>query len=464
MDVQHRPLLATADPLLLDDLLRLATAASTEVAVAHTLDRALSLWPRAPLVVVGADLRALLRSADPPPGRHVVVTRDPREAAADGSPSGDAPPVAAVPRPRFPPEGYPPGVPAEGSPPGGPEVAYRPGTPAERSSPNFPAETYRPDVPAQAYRPGPAAEHPASGTRVAGDRPGVPVEDPAPDAAGEGSPRGSREARVLLLPRDEALLVDLIAKASSPGRAPAPTVSVVGGRGGAGASLLAVAIALAGERAGRSTALLDADPFGCGSDVYLGCDRSPSPGPERWTGWGDLLRRRGRVRWRDLRAGLPGTSRVSVLTWTRGREPTGPLPVGAVRAVLSSARDGTDLVVADLPRSFDPATTVFLNRSDLVLVVVPADVPSVVAATRTVARLREETRAVRLVVRGAQGELSADVVSRTLKVDLGADLPSEPGLARSLAAGDVPARHPRSPLARFADRVVAGLPAPEKLR
>ncbi|WP_435109966.1 septum site-determining protein Ssd [Nocardiopsis synnemataformans] len=412
MDVQHRPLLATADPLLLDDLLRLATAASTEVTVAHTLDRALSLWPHAPLVVVGADLRALLRAADPPPGRHVVVTRDVRETAADGALSreGSAPAAAAVPRPRVPPERYRPGVPVEGSPPG------------------------------------------------------VPVEDPAPGASGKVPPHGSGETRVLLLPRDEALLVDLLARASSPDRPPAPTVSVVGGRGGAGASLLAVALALAGERAGRSTALLDADPFGCGSDVYLGCDRGPSPGPERWTGWGDLLRRRGRVRWRDLRAGLPGTSRVSVLTWTRGREPTGPLPVGAVRAVLSSARDGTDLVVADLPRSFDPATTVFLNRSDLVLVVVPADVPSVVAATRTVARLREEARTVRLVVRGARGELSADVVSRALKVDLGADLPSEPGLARSLAAGDVPARHPRSPLARFADRIVAGLPALEKVR
>ncbi|NKZ01498.1 septum site-determining protein Ssd [Nocardiopsis alborubida] len=412
MDVQHRPLLATADPLLLDDLLRLATAASTEVAVAHTLDRTLSLWPHAPLVVVGADLRALLRAADPPPGRHVVVTRDAGETAADGTLSreGSAPAAAAVPRPRVPPERYRPGVPGEGSPPG------------------------------------------------------VPGEDPAPDASGEGFPHGSGETRVLLLPRDEELLVDLLARASSPDRAPAPTVSVIGGRGGAGASLLAVALALAGERAGRSTALLDADPFGCGSDVYLGCDRGPSPGPERWTGWGDLLRRRGRVRWRDLRAGLPGTPGVSVLTWTRGRAPTGPLPVGAVRAVLSSAGEGTDLVVADLPRSFDPATTVFLNRSDLVLVVVPADVPSVVAATRTVARLREEARTVRLVVRGARGELSADVVSRALKVDLGADLPSEPGLARSLAAGEVPARHPRSPLARFADRVVAGLPALEKVR
>ncbi|OOC56031.1 MULTISPECIES: septum site-determining protein Ssd [Nocardiopsis] len=354
MDVQHRPLLATADPLLLDDLLRLATAASTEVTVARTPDRALSLWPRAPLAVVGADLHAALRDADPPAGRHVVVSRDPRATAAEGS-------------------------------------------------------------------------------------------------------------RLLLLPRDESVLVDLIARAATPARAPAPTVSVVGGRGGAGASMVAVALALAGGRTGRSTALLDADPLGCGPDLYLGCDHDPSPGRRR-TGWEDLLNRSGRVRWRDLSAGLPGTPRVSVLTWTHEREPTGPLPVGAARAVLSSAREGTDLVVADLPRSFDPATTVFLNRSDLVLLVVPADVPSVVAATRVLSRLRDEARAVRLVVRGARGELSADVVAHTLRVDLGADLPPEPGLARSLAAGDVPARHPRSPLARFADRVVSGLPSSEKVR
>lgn len=365
MDVQHRPLLATADPLLLDALLGLATAASAEVTVAHTLDRALSLWPHAPLVVVGADLDRALRRADPPPGRHVVVAR---------------------------------------------------------------------------------------------------TDDGTSSATGSVSRPATEGQRLLLLPRDESELVGLLTRASAPIRAPAPTVSVVGGRGGAGASILAVALALAGERAGRPTALLDADPLGCGPDIYLGCDRDSSPDPERRTGWSDLSRRRGRVRWHDLRTGLPGTPRVSVLTWARGREPVQPPTVGAVRAVLSSAREGTDLVVADLPRSFDPATTVFLNRSDLVFVVVPADVHSVVAATRVVARLRKEASVVRAVVRGARGELSADVVAATLKVGLGADLPPEPGLARLLAAGDVPAHHPRSPLARFADRVVAGLPSPEKAR
>ena len=386
MDIRQRPLLVTADPLLLDDLLRLATAASTEVTVSHTADRALSLWPHAPLVVVGADLRAVLRDADPSPARHVVVAR--RTQDPSGAPHG-------------------------------------------------------------------GAESPFT-TEVTG-----------PPGHGGGPSAGSDGERLLLLPRDEAALVELFTRASAPDRAPAPVVSVLGGCGGAGASLLAVALALAGERAGRSTALLDADPLGCGSDLYLGCDQEPHPGPRDRagrTGWNDLLRRSGHVPWRDLRPGLPGTPGISVLTWTRGHEPSGPLTVGAVRAALSSARSGADLVVADLPRSFDPATVVFLNRSELVLLVVPADVPSVAAASRVLSRLREEARAVRVVVRGARGELSADVVAHSLKAVLGADLPPEPGLARLLAAGDVPPRHPRSPMARFSDRLVAGLRTPGQER
>ena len=355
MDVRTRPLLATADPALLDDLLRLASAASTEVNVARTVDQALRSWTHAPLAVVGADLRAALRTADPPPHPRLVVV---------GRTSD--------------------------------ETRSAPGTP--------------------------------------------PTSEAAP----------------LLLPRDESALAGLLARAYAPARAPAPTVSVVGGRGGAGSSLLGVAIALAGERAGRSTALLDTDPLGCGCDIYLRCDDT---GPDDRTGWGDLLVRHGRVHWRDLREGLPGTPRVSVLTWTRRSGParTGSLPVGAARAVLASARHGTDLVVADLPRTPTPASAVFLNRSDVVYIVVPADVPSVVAAARVVPWLVEESASVRVVVRGAHGELTADAVAGTLGVPLGADLPDEPGLDRDLAAGRVPARQRRSPLARFADRAVAEL-------
>src|SRR5699024_8838650 len=83
------------------------------------------------------------------------------------------------------------------------------------------------------------------------------------------------------------------------------------------------------------------------------------------TGWDDLLNRQGRMRWRDLRPRLPGTTGVSVLTWARGNgtgQPA-PLPAGTIRAALTSARTGNELVVADLPRSFDPATRVLDRKS-----------------------------------------------------------------------------------------------------
>ncbi|MGW5880521.1 septum site-determining protein Ssd [Nocardiopsis terrae] len=362
MDIPQHPLIATADPALLDDLVRLAAAAATEVTIASDPEQALRAWGRSPLVVVGRDLERTLRSANPPPHPRVAVVA-------------------------------------------------RAGTPPPRAD---------------------------------GVRPGR-----------------NETSSAYLLPRDEAALVDLFASLSE--HPPAPFVSVVGGRGGAGASLLAVALSLAGDRAGRATALLDADPLGCGPDIYLGCDHTAV---DPRTGWDDLLRQRGRMPWRTLREGLPKVGRVDVLTWARGggTDQGRPLPVGAVRSVLASARRGAELVVADLPRSFDPATTALLNHSDLVLVVVPADVYSVVSAARMTPRIEQEADRVRVVVRGARGGLSTEVVAKSLGLELGADLPSEPGLSRTLRVGDVPARNPRTPLARYSDRVVGALVGARRTR
>src|SRR5699024_4648570 len=73
VDNQPLPLLATDDPQLLEDLLRLAAAASTEVDVARGADHALRLWAHTPLAVVGTDLSSALRNADPPPHRRLVI-------------------------------------------------------------------------------------------------------------------------------------------------------------------------------------------------------------------------------------------------------------------------------------------------------------------------------------------------------------------------------------------------------
>ncbi|WP_028648505.1 septum site-determining protein Ssd [Nocardiopsis sp. CNT312] len=350
------PLIVTDDSDLLDDLLRLASAASVEVAVVRSADRAPHSWRHAPLVVVGLDLLPAL--APPVPPQTVAVSR---------------------------------------------------------------------------------ADTPLS-------------------------PTGTDARTLLRLPGDEARMVGLLSDAATAHRPPTPVVSVMGGRGGAGTTLTALALALAGARGGRDTALLDSDPLGCGPDIYLGCDAVEPRGPR--TGWDDLLRSDGRVRWSDLRGGLPGARGLSVLTWNRSPAARcrAPLSADTARAALDSAGHGTGLVVVDLPRAFTPATGVFLDRSDAVFVVVPADVPSVVAAAGIVPRVKEETPNASAVVVGAQGELSADVVAHTLGLPLGADLPPEPGIARLLAAGRAPARRRRSPLARFADRAVSGLCLPEAAR
>lgn len=67
-----RPLVVTADAVLLDDLLRLSAAADVEVEVVADAAAARRAWAGAPLVLVGPDLAASL-ALRPPPRRDDVV-------------------------------------------------------------------------------------------------------------------------------------------------------------------------------------------------------------------------------------------------------------------------------------------------------------------------------------------------------------------------------------------------------
>lgn len=68
-----RPLLVTADPDALDDLLRLAASAGVEVDVAADVPAAVRSWSAAPLVVVGQDLLDALARVRPGRRAGVVV-------------------------------------------------------------------------------------------------------------------------------------------------------------------------------------------------------------------------------------------------------------------------------------------------------------------------------------------------------------------------------------------------------
>jgi secretion/DNA translocation related CpaE-like protein len=333
-----RPLLVTADPDALDDLLRLAATAGIEVDVAPDLGAARRCWSTAPLVVVGPDLlERAARSGLPRRAKLIALGRDLDDAG----------------------------------------------------------------IWQQAVEMG--AEH------------------------------------VVFLPDAETWLVDALADAVEGGGKDGLLVAVLGGRGGAGATTLAAALAVTAVRRDLRTLLVDGDPHGGGIDLVFGGELTEG------LRWPELGATRGRLPAAALAEALPTMADLSVLSWDRG-EPA-HLPVEAVQAVLSAARRTCDLVVVDLPRSLDEASREVLSAATTTLLVVPAEVRATAAAARIAAGAGLLCRDLRLVVRGpAPSGLQAAEMARALGLPLAGDLRAEPGLDLALERGEPPGRRHRSPL------------------
>jgi secretion/DNA translocation related CpaE-like protein len=94
--------------------------------------------------------------------------------------------------------------------------------------------------------------------------------------------------RILMLPAEDGELVAVLSEAAEPRREEAgrgAVVAVVGGRGGAGATVFATALA---QCAGAAL-LVDADPWGGGIDLVQGVEA------EQGLRWADLALQGGRV-------------------------------------------------------------------------------------------------------------------------------------------------------------------------
>ncbi|GAA0459960.1 septum formation initiator [Streptomyces stramineus] len=247
---------------------------------------------------------------------------------------------------------------------------------------------------------------------------------------------------VAVLPGNESWLVDRIADAVEGAGRPALTLGVIGGRGGAGASTLACALAVGAARAGRRTMLIDGDPLGGGLDVLLGGERTEGL---RWPAFAGS---RGRVAGRALEEALPELHSLRLLSWDRGSRAT--VPPDAMRAVLAAARRRGGVVVVDLPRRLDEAAVEALGQLDVGLLVVPAELRAVAAAHRVAETVTTALADLRAVVRGpcASG-FDAEEIARLLKLPLAGELPAESGLPAALAAGRPPGSAERGPLARF---------------
>ncbi len=247
---------------------------------------------------------------------------------------------------------------------------------------------------------------------------------------------------VLMLPDGEQWLVDRIADVAEGVGRPALTVGVIGGRGGAGASTLACALAVTSAHQGMRSLLVDADPLGGGLDVLLGGETAEGL---RWPAFAGS---RGRVGGGALEESLPELHSLRVLSWDRGD--CVAVPPQAVRAVLAAARRRGGTVVVDLPRRIDDGAAEVLAQLDVALLVVPAELRAVAAAGRVASAVGMVLRDLRVVVRGPYGAgLDDREVARLLGLPLVGEVPVESGLLRGTEGGRPPGAAGRGPLARF---------------
>lgn len=264
---------------------------------------------------------------------------------------------------------------------------------------------------------------------------------------------------VLQLPADEATLIELLSDAGDVPTQGGRVLTVLGGCGGAGASVLATAVAMIAARGGERSLLVDCDPLGGGVDLAVGAEAADGL---RWSG---LAVNAGRLAASALHEALPkrriGAGAITVLSCDRDGPSSGLTPE-AVRAVLSAGRRAGDTVVCDLPRSLPAAAVAGLRQADLAVVVVPAEVRACAAAARAVASIREHAASpVWLVVRGpAPGGLRTADVARAVGADVLSVMRPQASLPATLDRGGFAAIR-RGPVARAAQEVLAALSGAE---
>lgn len=255
--------------------------------------------------------------------------------------------------------------------------------------------------------------------------------------------------RVLKLPDEERELIRELAEAGEAAREDGPrgeVVAVIGGCGGAGASVLSVGVA----QAAGDALLVDLDPWGGGIDLLVGAESAPG------VRWPDLALQGGRLNWSAVREALPRHGGISVLSGTRRGYEVGGAPVDAV---VDAGRRGGVTVVCDLPRRLTDAAQAALDAADLVVVVSRCDVRACAATAALGPVLAAANPNLGLVVRGpSPGGLRAAEVADIAGLPLLASIRAEPQLVRQLERGGLRLGR-RGPLAAASRRVLDVLPA-----
>lgn len=285
-------------------------------------------------------------------------------------------------------------------------------------------------------------------------------DDMWPRAVGIGADQ------VCVLPDAESALLELLANAAEPSTPFGVVVAVIGGRGGAGASSLAAALAVTAARAGERVTFVDADPLSGGADLLFGGETAAG------VRWSDLVSAQGRIPASALRAALPQVSELAVLSWDRSvatmadaadhraSERCVDVEPEVMVSVLDAVSRASQVVVVDLPRRVDQTTRAVLAQADLLLVITPAEVRAAAATSQLVAAIAAYAADARLVVRGpAPGGLRATEVAAAVGLPLAGELRQETHLASCLERGEPPAGRGVGPLARLCEGLLEQLRA-----
>lgn len=218
------------------------------------------------------------------------------------------------------------------------------------------------------------------------------------------------------------------AEESSPGR----IVSVMGVRGGVGATLTACQTAFHLAKEDARVALVDlACPTG---DVALYCDLQPT------VTLGDLARSGDEPDSSALFDALchHGTSDVEVLAAPARIEDHERLTPRLVERACDALQERFDWVVVDVPRTWSATAGVVLDRSDQLLLQMTPDVASLSHMTeqlelcRRVGMSQSSTRAV-LAREGASGTIPTKDVTKLLGRELDHALPNDFALSNAFA-------------------------------
>lgn len=280
-------------------------------------------------------------------------------------------------------------------------------------------------------------------------RRGIFLVAPDPGPPDEAALRSAHAERGFTLPAQAPELLATLGRidrgrvrlASPAGGRPA-TLGVVGSCGGAGASTLAVALAL-GMSEEQRVVLVDVGADPGGADLLLGLEDSPG------ARWQDLRLSSGGLTHEQLLAGLPGVGAVSVLAAARSLvETTDPSPAG-IEEALTALRDVA--CVCDIPRSL-----VGVEAMDACILLVPAEVRAAAAAAQIAARLRaRRVRTVGVLRHRYWSGVSRGDLANLIRVDVVAEIPTIPGLARSAETTGLRAvpRRMRAPIRRLLEEV-----------